>query len=124
MAKNPKIHYTTAVYDKAADGNITVGTAVALADTGTVPPACTIVNVAVLTNTALTGASGGIDLLLNPTDASTDVKIVGAFAPGAVDVVKDTGLGATVKKESTFAIDAVGSNVTAGKLTFIIGYIL
>ena len=122
MAKNPKIHYTTAVYDHSVDGNVTVGTDLALADSGIVPGRSVIVSVVVETETGITGASGGIDLLLDPTDGTTNKEIVSEFAVAAAGLVKDTAAGGAVVKESKFAIDATGSNITAGKLNFLIGY--
>ena len=122
MAKNPKIHYTTAVYDHGVDGNVTVGTDLALADSGIVPAGSVVVSVVIETVTAITGASGGIDLLLDPTDGTANVEIVSEFAVAAAGLVKDTAAGGAVAKESKFAIDATGSNVTAGKFNFLIGY--
>ena len=101
MAKNPKIHYTTAVYDHGVDGNITVGTDLALADSGIVPAGSVIVSVVVETITAMTGGSSGIDLLLDPTDASANVEIVSEFTPAAAGLVKDTAVGGAVAKNQS-----------------------
>lgn len=122
MANNPIKHYTTAVYDHGVDGTITAGTPVALADSGFVPEGAVITG---FTLVAVTGVTGGnVVLHYDPVDGTAGAAVGGAAAMTTTGKSNTDGRGVIVPKESKFALDCVTTNVTAGKLTILVEYVM
>lgn len=126
MAKNPKIHTVTCKYDFAVDGGGATGTTTALADTGFIPKGAQVLRVGGVTNTALAGSGGGLELYAEGTDGSGSA-LLAKFAAGtfAADGDAETSVvtNSIIGEESDFAIKMVTAVASAGEITFVIEYI-